>query len=334
MEIDDRLNPLVIGERLVAIFNKNKVGDENYIYELSEGECIIYNIFGKKKECYKLTIPMIDSNGKYILLGGSNSNCSSSRGNGTRNLQNIIEFGKTYNYDKFMLINASRLDFKFRGPGESIEINLTILKILTIGNSWYSQFGFNNTNTLIIETNIKPIIQLTFEELSNRYSVVASKEYYPEQANECSDYIKRFVGLNRIKSTPECFKINESMTISHYFTQFQNCLFSICSEYTCESSYRTFIDIVKGFMNRIFVFIIRILEEGGFDVPQEETIDTVTAEYVMLELDLKEDTGLGKLRRPTKGRKTKRKSRKTSRKIKRKSRKTKRRKNRKPKLKF
>jgi hypothetical protein len=49
---------------------------------------------------------------KYTITGGLNTKCSDSKGSGTKNIQNIILFGKLYNYDTFMLVDDSRLNFK------------------------------------------------------------------------------------------------------------------------------------------------------------------------------------------------------------------------------
>ena len=129
----NKLNLKWIEPRLLEIFNNNKAADEVYTSKIfsPNTDFASIDIFNNDAQCYALFQPKFE-NEKYILVGGLNTKCSEARNNGTKNIQNIIEFGKTYDYDLFKLLNMSKIDFKV--DGKFIDIDLTRLVIHGILN--------------------------------------------------------------------------------------------------------------------------------------------------------------------------------------------------------
>jgi hypothetical protein len=170
---DKRLNPEFISNKLLAEFNKTKMEEDNYTAEINYPYQDEFNIVIKNNglECYKLDMPEYDYDSeKYVILGGLNTKCSNHRNSGTNNLLNVVRFGKNNGYDRFDLLNVSGIMFNSDDDEYKIEINLTYLKLLTIGNTWYSQFKFQNDFTIYNEPILKKNINYTFEEFINKYN--------------------------------------------------------------------------------------------------------------------------------------------------------------------
>ncbi len=143
--IDDRINPIFVEDKLLEIFNRNKNPSDNYTigHEIPSDNESSYSIFiyNNVNTCCELTLPS-DENGQYVINIGTISTCGDDK-SGTKNITNIIQFGIENGYDIFKLYNISEINYKF--PDRlTLSIELTILKLLEIGNSWYSQFGFES----------------------------------------------------------------------------------------------------------------------------------------------------------------------------------------------
>ena len=165
-QLDPRIDPSEVQQRLLAIFIKNAKPGENFTSQI-EGSYIL--IFNGDRICYKLQFPEFQRKA-YILLGGFNTECSDNEKSGTTNLNNIIELGKTWNYDFFQLTDSSKIVYKFETE-ESIEIPLPLIKLLTTGQTWYSKFGFENGTCQRLEPMLTGFFDanITFKEFGNKY---------------------------------------------------------------------------------------------------------------------------------------------------------------------
>lgn len=208
MDNFDKLDLNDINTRLVEIFNKNKRGNEDFSGKVM-GPCIVIINNVNEKYCYIMMMPQLIDD-KYTIRGGMNQICSDVHKNGTQNLINIIEFGKKYGYDVFKLTNLSKLNFTC--DDVTLELDLTQLKLLTIGNSWYSQFGFNNSITTNNQEFISPLIQLTFEEFGRQLNEPNKSKYF--------EIIREIT----IKFNMSCFEISLDIKISDYFKNVEGCL--------------------------------------------------------------------------------------------------------------
>lgn len=220
---DLRLNPDFISEKLLEVFIKNKEPNENYTASIdaTENDVIIKN---HGKDCYILTPPSV-KDGLYVIEGGLNLKCSDNK-SGTRNLMNVIEFGKRNGYDSFHLLNTSELKFG------SLEIDLTLLKLLTIGNSWYSQFGFQNANSLIYQEFLMTYINRDFIYLISKYNtfIDSIKDFSIVQKNTIKEQFSSNIKILIDDLEMPCNynpNINIKSNISVFFANIQDCLYDM-----------------------------------------------------------------------------------------------------------
>lgn len=265
MDVFDKLDLSQITPRLVEIFNDNKNG-EIFSGLTTRNSVVITNVM-TGKVCYTLSRPD-EVDGKYILYGGMNKKCSDNSKSGTQNLENIIKFGKIYGYDSFEIINDSKLKFMYETESgiKDFDINLTLIKLLTIGNSWYSQFGFNNENTKANEPEINHLINLTFEEFS-RFEIPFYSEFIEEY----------FTIFSRT-----CFEITP-IKICEYFKNIQYCLNSLCPLRVCENI--ELLEIQVTFMTKMLFFIFCVIDKKTCDIKKyKEIVNKKLLIYKWLEL--------------------------------------------------
>ena len=295
MEDFDRLDLNEINTRLVEIFNKNKKGNEdfsgNVINRPFIGPSIVIVNKITELDCYVMFEPDLIE-GKYVIQGGIISSCSNIPKSGTQTLKNIIEFGKKYGYDIFKLTNLSKINFTC--DGVDLKLDLTSLKLLTIGNSWYSQFGFNNPITIENERIIYPLIQLTFEEFGRLQTL--NKNVYFEIVRETIEYF-----------TGTCFEFSLNDKIHKYFKQVEVCLNELFPMRICLNINSDELFIKQDMFIRQMIFFIFFkvkYEEGKYNQLVGEKLN----EYITIELHF--DTVGGFKKRKT--RKSKRKSKRKS----------------------
>jgi hypothetical protein len=339
----DRLDLHFIKDKLLEEFAANAGPNDEYTSEIddSEEKVIIKN---KNNLCYEFTQPIYDD-GKYIILGGMNRKCKTDGKSGTQNLENVIRFGKKYGYDTFQLTNVASIPFVFdeEDSTQNIDINLTFLKILLIGNSWYSQFKFNNDFTKENEKVFKDFIQLSFREFIERYSRFideADKEYYEKVFKDKSLEEKRVMKKefeDAISSYAQYFHFDMDTIISQCFTRLQKHIYELKMEMDLgsfdEEKMKTEIRKINEFITYVLANIVRI-EIGiygigtqdvkskfyGNEMPffinkkynNEKVLELLKFKYLDLSLNFREVRG-GKPRKTKKFKKAK-KQRKTSRK--------------------
>ena len=266
--MDNRINPNKVLEGIISIFNKNRLRTDNYTgsitVEFGE-ECV--NIFNNGVFCLLLDIPKyIDD--KYIIYIGLIKSCSPSK-SGTKIISNILEFGVMYDYDLCTLLNLSELDFNFNN--KKISINLTMLKILEIGNSWYSQFGFENQYTLQFQQKISKKINESFSELK----IIIEKNYkdvFLKDFNLLFSYFEEFIHNNT--------KINEFTKIILKYI-YSNCSNNICSESIIELLYN-----FKKFIILLNAIIFSLISNHLYTV--DLINDLITFFYKDLSIDFNE----------------------------------------------
>ena len=251
-EVDERLNVNVILERLLSIFNTNKDEGDNFVGNIKYDEITIIN---NGKPCYILNVPEL-MDGKYTITGGLNTKCSDSKGSGTKNIQNIILFGKLYNYDTFMLVDDSRLNFKIK---ETLSVRLSLVKLLTIGNTWYSQFGFENSFTINLKSVLLTFIHDSFNSLQILYYSVIDTNCDNEK--NCSFLKSNFLKImddNLLYFKEIDANINVNNTISVFFSNILNHIYLVCPNKICPEEYEVFIHRINSFMYFIIGNIIII----------------------------------------------------------------------------
>ena len=132
MSIDARLDLNFIKDKLLEIFIQNKKLGDNYIASIiNEGNDLYDGIIisNNNINCCHLQKPEL-INDKYIIYIGSIHKCNENK-SGTTNLNNIIFFGKKYNYDIIELYNLSEFIFNINDGSAPIKLDTTKLKLLT-----------------------------------------------------------------------------------------------------------------------------------------------------------------------------------------------------------
>jgi hypothetical protein len=251
--VDARLNINKVLERLLDIFNTNKDEGDNFIGNINYDEITIRN---NGKPCYVLNMPVLIGE-KYTITGGLNTKCSDSKGSGTKNIQNIILFGKLYNYDTFMLVDDSRLNFKIKK--EILYIRLPLIKLLTIGNTWYSQFGFENSFTINLKSVLPTFIHGSFNSLQILYySVIDTNCENNENCSFLKSNFLRIMDDNLLYFKKIDTNININNIISVFFSNILNHIYSVCPNNICPEDYDVFIHRINSFMYFIIGNIIII----------------------------------------------------------------------------
>lgn len=162
-EKNPRLELEFIAPRLLEIFNKNKEPSDNYTVSIDNDTVIIYN---NGVDCINIDEPEYTEK-NYILIIGYVSKCNEQK-SGTTNVRNLIEFGLKYGYDRIDLVNIAAIKITINDRDQEdvsdtiITIDLTKFKLLTFGNSWYSQFGFENRNTISNHIKLQEFINFLF----------------------------------------------------------------------------------------------------------------------------------------------------------------------------
>jgi hypothetical protein len=317
-ELDERLNPNIILPRLLEIFNENKDEGDNFTGSIEENswnstEIIIYN---NSRECYVFDMPEV-INEKYIITGGSITQCSSSKGSGTKNLQNIIIYGKRYNYDSFTLTDASTLDFIFGKT--KINIKLPLIKLLTIGNTWYSQFGFENDFTRQIREILPMYIYISFNTLAQQFNALIDNYFTNKHQSEVikTEFNNNLDAYLRFFNThvDNTINININTKISDCFNKLISHMYTVCPNKNCPEDARETIRKIKYFMDFIIgnIFLIILSNTAPniesfitfISVPSNFTnfINQILRNIEILHLNLKPSLSLIKIKG---GRKTKR----------------------------
>ena len=187
------------------------------------------------------------------------------------------------------MTNLSKINFTC--DGVDLKLDLTSLKILTIGNSWYSQFGFNNPNTIENERVIWPLIQLTFEEFGRLQTL--NKDVYFEIVRETIEYF-----------TGTCFEFSLNDKINKYFKKVEVCLnelfpMKICLNINSDELFEKQVMFIR---QMIFFCFYNVKYERNYTQLVGEKLN----EYIAIELHFNTVGGSKRKRRKT--RKPKRKS--------------------------
>jgi len=344
---DRRMNLNFISEKLLEEFNNNKEPSDNFssrIVGLDESDetyepekkVIISN---NGVDCYSLKQPTFDEfDRKYVILGGLNTKCSNSKGSGTKNLLNVIRFGKKYNYDIFDLYNIAGIQFIL--GNDLVEVNLTFLKLLINGNSWYSQFGFESDFSREYQNDFKEYINMTFEEFIEKYNEFIDTdrdkfmEYFasksPEEKMEMKEQfredITKYIELLKLCNSNPIQSI-ESTKIKDYFNNLQTCIYHMRKELEMNNidvpMFKSIIKSINEFIAYMLANIVRVgINYGiGYDNFKNNLINSpnnnkrilkiIKENYSNLLLDFKKAKIIGgKKKRRTNNRKTNKKNQK------------------------
>lgn len=318
--IDDRLNPIFVEEKLLEIFNRNKDESDNYTSEYATlplpGNQFLNVIFiyNNGNMCYKLNLPSY-KNGQYVITGGMNTRCGDNK-SGTKNITNIIQFGIKNGYDIFELYNISEINYNF--PDKSkVSIQMTILKLLEIGNSWYSQFGFESEEKIelqdgqkipiskYLQQSISPIISSSFGNLMVKYNeyvdylfsqtLIKSKlqnDVKEDFNGNINGYINEFNRTN----IPELTISNDTI-ISDYIKNIVRVTIAKCPRNMCPNDFnhllRQLIDFIY-FLSYVVVSVVIkntvLVTTSDQNRIKDEIIDFIGSNYNKLELNLKDST--------------------------------------------
>jgi hypothetical protein len=139
--------------------------------------------------------------------------------NGTYYVRKLIQFAKQNNFKTIHLVNAPSVNIPC--GSSKVGINLTYIKLLTIGNTWYSQFGFQSTNSVMLEQKITPLIDNSIENLIKQYQSFPDFELLSTNlrglltGEDLGIKISKFVKdtIIKLKSETMCDKLNNLKTI-------------------------------------------------------------------------------------------------------------------------
>ena len=266
MNLDNRINPDIIKSKLLEIFNNHASSGDNYTVEIMPEFGTYFEVKNNGKECYLLNMPELN-NGKYIITGGVNQKCSDGKGSGTKNLKNIIIFGIENGYDLFKLTDVSTLYFEDYQDKYIHKISMSLFKLLTIGNTWYSQFGFENKNTIIFKTHILLYINQTFSDLIKNIFILIDTDTDSSSSSN-KESIKKYIQdevnsyILKCNNFPNFSKsINiESTEIKDCFLKLVDYLLTICPNYKCPDEInRDNIKIIENFMYFVFYIILCVI---------------------------------------------------------------------------
>jgi hypothetical protein len=284
--VDQKIQPEFVRDKLLDIFIKNKKDGDHYTAVITDlfGETII-DIQNNGVTCQFLDIP-IEENGKFIISIGLINKCDVTKGSGTKSLTNIIEFGVTYDYDLVKLNNISELLFTF-DDGANIDMNLTMIKILEIGNTWYSQYGFNNTYTKRAEPEIKSIIRKSFDNLLIEYDEYVDRLQIDEnKKNKIKEEFLKNVDGYLFQLNKDGIEITMSENICDFVKRTMKHIYKICMHGNCPSNF-------NNVLRRIYAFIL-FLNSIVFTILFKKYVNEASVKkiisyyYSSLELNLKE----------------------------------------------
>ena len=265
--IDDRINPIFVEDKLLEIFNRNKNPSDNYTsgHEIpsdnDESSYFIF-IYNNGNTCCKLILPSYE-NGKFVINVGTITRCGDDK-SGKKIITNIIRLGMENGYDIFQLYNISEINYKF--PHElTLSIELTILKLLEIGNSWYSQFGFESEQKIELpngkkipiskyfEQSILPIISSSFGNLIVKYneyveSLVITRKLKNDAEEDFDKKITFYIVQLNNKKIPE-LAISKDTIIKDYIKNIIRLTIAKCPGNICPN------DVFKPLLQQLIDFI-------------------------------------------------------------------------------
>ena len=137
---------------------------------------------------------------------------------GSEVLKKIIDFAGQNGYSIISLDNAASI--KVPCGEKEFRLDLTYVKLLEIGNTWYSQFGFESETSKELEGQIKKIIDNTFANLLEKLNDVNEnknkenrdmmKRYKTELNFSYETVISEFIKeiMQQIKKNELCDKLN------------------------------------------------------------------------------------------------------------------------------
>ena len=318
--IDDRLNPIFIKEKLLEIFDINKNPDDNYTSEYAKlhlhGDVFLdlICVYNNGILCYQLNLPSY-KNGQYVITGGMNTRCGDNK-SGTKNITNIIKFGIENGYDIFQLVNMSEINYNF--PDKSkVTIQMTILKLLEIGNSWYSQFGFESEEKIglqdgqkipiskYLQQSISPIISSSFENLMVKYNEyvdylfsqnLISSKLQTDAKEDFKGNINGYINEFNKKNIPELAISNDTI-ISYYIKKIVGVTIAMCPRYMCPNNFNRILQQLIDFIYFLSYVVVSVVIKNTVLVTtsdenriKDEIIDFIGSNYNNLELNLKDLT--------------------------------------------
>ena len=285
--VDKRLDPEFVRNELLKIFiEKQKEGD-NYTGIISVdlfGDTII-DIQSNGTTCVSLEMPTFE-NGKYSIGIGLINKCQPHRASGTTNILNIIFFCQKYEYNILRLYNSSELIFTFSNK-DIWKFNLTMIKLLEIGNSWYSQFGFNNKYSTLIEALIKPIIESNFKNLIFQYdTLIDSIEKNESERRSLKDETQMNFNVFVKKLNRNGFEVNLEMPINMFMKTTIKKIFDICKDGTCPGDFKmeTTMKEIQDFILFLNSIVFSIIFKRFFTT--EETKTLIYHYYSNLQIDI------------------------------------------------
>lgn len=283
---DSKLNPNIIKDRLLEIFNKNKKPGDNFTAKI--GGIYLSKIIIKNngRTCYEMWMPNKTEYNKYVISGGINTKCSDNK-SGSQNLLNIIEFGLVYKYDYFYLTNTSSLEFEIGDEYnfDYVTINLTKIKLLDIGNTWYSQFGFCINKEppcldLYLQEMISPLIFNSFDNLIDScdkvYDTFSIEVEGVDPIEMKTDYRKEYEkfkrNLNYLSQRDESYKSFEilvSDNISNYIKRVISTIYKICPNSKCGEK-APILKIIIQFIDFLISILFSIIAKKDYVLLMED----------------------------------------------------------------
>ena len=139
-------------------------------------------------------------------------------------------------------------------------ITLALIKLLTIGNTWYSQFGFENSFTINLKSVLPTFIHSSFNSLQTLYCSVIDANC--ENNENCSLLKSNFLKImedNLLYFKKIDINVNINNIISVFFSNILNNTYAVCPNKNCPEEYGDVIEKINIFIDFIIGNIIIIL---------------------------------------------------------------------------
>jgi len=253
----------------------------NYPYEL-----VITN---NNNECASFTISESDEDSK-ILKNFSINKCGDK--SGTSIISNIIGFAKTNGYIQIQLENVSaiEMDVVSNKPDsdeyiqEKYNFPLTLIKILEIGNTWYSRFKFNNDTTLFYEKNIRKLINQPITAVLYNFGKLKPEKFHKTTTKKMSEFLLKINADIGLTLTTDMTISGSITNIMHYIKKHHSDSYGI----GINGIKRSFLEYIIDFFHFLIDVVFSLIDHPNDRI---NYYDTVKKKYTYLVLKLPKKGG-------------------------------------------
>jgi hypothetical protein len=206
-------------ERLKIFFGDDVDFEQNRVQVNNNGLCMEFYIYDKFKEIYLSSL----------------SKCNMS---GTENLQSLIVFASSNNYETITLEDQSYIKVTFNEfeshKEVSYNVDLAALNILTTSMSWYNRMGFKQREYKKDVARWKEIMEQTFSDIIPIILSLRNKDYNSKNWFDSPFYIM----FDKISTEPEI----DILKLLDVITDTDPSLYDITLKETCALIYMSLKD--------------------------------------------------------------------------------------------